>query len=82
MWVKITTDPSHVMPVERLNSASDKTRLSSTRYSTRKPQRVTITVPYRVYAALVKESDDQGRSLSNLASVWLEQQSLKTGLAL
>jgi hypothetical protein len=47
-------------------------------YSTRKPQRVTITVPYRVYEALVQESDDQGRSLSNLASVWLERQSLQS----
>jgi hypothetical protein len=47
-------------------------------YSTRKPQRVTITVPYRVYEALVQESDDQGRSLSNLASVWLEQQTLQS----
>ena len=51
-------------------------------YSTRKPQRVTITVPYRVYAALLQESDYQGRSLSKLASVWLEQQTLKTGQAL
>ena len=70
------------MPVERLNIAPDKTALTSVNYSTRKPQRVTITVPYRVYAALLQESDYQGRSLSNLASVWLEQQTLKTGQAL
>ena len=41
-------------------------------YSSRKPQRVTITVPCRVYAVLLPESDSQGRSLLNLASVWLE----------
>jgi predicted CopG family antitoxin len=42
----------------------------------RKPQRVTITISYQVYSELVKESDWQGRSLSNLASFWLEQQAL------
>jgi hypothetical protein len=77
----ITTDLSNSMPVERLKPALGKTVLTSVHYSTRKPQRVTITVPYRVYEALVKESDYQGRSLSNLASVWLEQQTLKTGQA-
>jgi hypothetical protein len=77
----ITTDLSNSMPVERLNPALGKTVLTSVHYSTRKPQRVTITVPYRVYEALVKESDYQGRSLSNLASVWLELQTLKTGQA-
>jgi hypothetical protein len=66
------------MPVERLNFAPGKTALTAVNYSTRKPQRVTITVPYRVYAALLQESDCQGRSLSNLASVWLEQQMLNT----
>jgi len=45
-------------------------------YYSRKPQRVTITVPYRVYEVLLQESDHQGRSLSNLASYWLEAQSL------
>lgn len=43
-------------------------------YSRRKPMRITITVPFRVYEALVQESNYQGRSLSNLASVWLEHQ--------
>jgi hypothetical protein len=49
--------------------------MASTSHS-RKPQRVTITVPYRVYEVLLQESDHQGRSLSNLASYWLEAQSL------
>jgi hypothetical protein len=78
----IATDPSNFMPIEGLNVAPGKAELTAVNYSTRKPQRVTITVPYRVYAALLQESDYQGRSLSNLASVWLEQQTLKTGQAL
>jgi len=40
----------------------------------RKPQRITITVSHYVHEALVEESLTQGRSLSNLASFWLEQQ--------
>ena len=43
-------------------------------YSSRKPQRITITVSHSVHEALVEESFSQGRSLSNLASFWLEQQ--------
>jgi predicted HicB family RNase H-like nuclease len=42
--------------------------------SCRKPQRITITVSHSVHQALMEESLHQGRSLSNLASVWLEQQ--------
>ena len=40
----------------------------------RKPQRITITISHYVHEALVEESFIQGRSLSNLASFWLEQQ--------
>jgi hypothetical protein len=40
----------------------------------RKPQRITITVSHSIHEALVEESFIQGRSLSNLASFWLEQQ--------
>ena len=65
------------MPVESLNFAPGKTASAPGNYSTRKPQRVTITVPYRVYEALLQESDYQGRSLSNFASVCLEQQMFK-----
>jgi hypothetical protein len=82
MWETIATDLRNCMPVERLNIDPNKTALTAGNYSIRKPQRVTITVPYRVYAALLQESDYQGRSLSNLASVWLEQQTLKTGQAI
>lgn len=45
------------------------------RISSRKPQRVTITVPWTLYNRLIQESSLQGRSLSNLACHWLELQS-------
>ncbi len=37
-----------------------------------RPVRVTITVPYNAYQALVERSNVQGRSLSNLAAYLLE----------
>jgi hypothetical protein len=45
------------------------------RPATRCPQRITITVPWQLYQRLIEISDQQGRSLSNLACFWLEQQS-------
>jgi hypothetical protein len=44
----------------------------------RKPQRMTITLPYSVYATLISQSDSQGRSLSNYAAFILEQALLST----
>jgi hypothetical protein len=38
----------------------------------RSPRRVTITVPYALYSELLARSDQQGRSLSNLAAFLLE----------
>ena len=46
---------------------------------TRKPQRISITIPYGLYEALVQASDFQGRSLSNLASFLLEEQLFSKG---
>ena len=40
----------------------------------RKPQRVSITVPWRLYETLLSISDQQGRSISNLACYLLERQ--------
>jgi CopG-like RHH_1 or ribbon-helix-helix domain, RHH_5 len=40
----------------------------------RKPQRVSITLPWKLYELLLSISDRQGRSLSNLACYWLERQ--------
>ena len=41
--------------------------------NTRKPQRITITVSWSLYQALLDTSDEQGRSLSNIAAYWLER---------
>jgi hypothetical protein len=38
----------------------------------RKPVRITITVPYSTHLALEDRSDEEGRSLSNLAAYILE----------
>jgi hypothetical protein len=43
-------------------------------FVSRKPQRITITVPWTTYQALSQTSDAQGRSLSNTAAYWLERQ--------
>ncbi len=37
-----------------------------------RPVRVTITIPYNAYQALIERSNHQGRSLSNLAAYLLE----------
>ena len=42
--------------------------------ASRKPQRITITVPWSTYQMLIETSDHQGRSLSNTAAYWLELQ--------
>lgn len=39
----------------------------------RKPQRLTITVSYLVADHLIRQSSDQGRSISNLAAYLLER---------
>jgi hypothetical protein len=40
--------------------------------SFRKPVRITITVPHSTHSALEDRSDQEGRSLSNLAAYILE----------
>ena len=40
----------------------------------RKPQRLTITIPWSTYQAIAETSSEQGRSLSNTAAYWLERQ--------
>ncbi len=37
-----------------------------------RPVRVTITIPYNAYQSLIERSNEQGRSLSNLAAYLLE----------
>jgi hypothetical protein len=64
-------------------SASKNSRLSSSSIETtmhpsdlaitfRKPVRITITVPHSTHLALADRSDEEGRSLSNLAAYILE----------
>jgi hypothetical protein len=38
----------------------------------KKPKRITITLPHNAYEKLVQRSDNEGRSLSNLAAYILE----------
>jgi hypothetical protein len=38
----------------------------------RSPRRLTVTLPFALYCALVERSDQEGRSLSNLAAYLLE----------
>lgn len=38
----------------------------------RNPKRITITIPFHAFHTLQERSDDEGRSLSNLASYLLE----------
>jgi hypothetical protein len=44
----------------------------SLQVSFRKPVRITITVPHSTHSALADRSDQEGRSLSNLAAYILE----------
>jgi hypothetical protein len=39
----------------------------------RKPVRITITLPHNIYQHLKVRSDDEGRSLSNLAAYLIEK---------
>jgi hypothetical protein len=59
---------------ERMRSTSSNTNYSKTNYSSRKPQRMSITVPWGLYKHMLEVSDKEGRSLSSLASHWLERQ--------
>ena len=42
--------------------------------ASRKPRRITITVPWSTYQSLLDISDHQRRSLSDMAAYWLERQ--------
>ena len=47
--------------------------------SSPKSHRITITISHLVFEALVEESLTQGRSVSKLASFWLEKQAEVAG---
>ena len=40
----------------------------------RKPRKISVTIPQCVYELLLDQSESQGRSLSSLASYWLQVQ--------
>lgn len=42
--------------------------------ASRRPRKISVTVPQAVYETLLQHSEDQGRSLSSLASYWLQVQ--------
>ncbi|MFY8149597.1 MAG: ribbon-helix-helix domain-containing protein [Prochlorococcaceae cyanobacterium] len=39
----------------------------------RQPQRISITISFRVHEVLLKRSEDEGRSMSNLCAFLLEE---------
>ena len=43
------------------------------RYANRSPKRITITIPHSTFEAIIRRSNEEGRSLSNLAAFILEQ---------
>jgi len=55
-----------------LYSQTPQSASMALKLNTRKPQRITITVYWSLYQALLDTSDEQGRSLSNIAAYWLE----------
>ncbi len=53
-----------------LNSSKLQPWAATTRFRT--PKRITITLPHGTYQRLIDRSDQEGRSLSNLAAFLLE----------
>lgn len=46
----------------------------------RKPQRISITLPYETYRQLIERSMREGRSISNLAAFLLEAAAMRSVL--
>lgn len=59
-----------IEPTNKLNNYSKGYSNPTTAF--RSPKRISITVPYGAYQRLLECSDQQGRSLSNLAAFLLE----------
>ena len=43
------------------------------RFANRSPKRITITIPHYTFQKIIERSNEEGRSLSNLAAFILEQ---------
>ena len=50
----------------------DQNPLDRTDLAFKSPKRISITIPHNAYEHLLKQSDYEGRSLSNLAALLLE----------
>lgn len=62
------------MPLGKLElMTSTPARTTSLQLVQRAPQRISITIPYAMYHALIERSDYEGRSISNLAAFLLEK---------
>ncbi len=48
-------------------------KVSKRNLLSRSPKRITITIPHSTFEAIVQRSNEEGRSLSNLAAFILEQ---------
>lgn len=46
--------------------------------ASRRPRKISVTVPQSVYETLLQLSEEQGRSLSSLASYWLQVQASRS----
>jgi hypothetical protein len=69
---KIGSTQSGQSGLDLMSSCKEPMRSHSTPGPFLRPVRVTITIPYNAYQALIERSNHQGRSLSNLAAYLLE----------
>lgn len=68
---------SWMAPPGDLASSRDRAQLQLRKglaLASRRPRKISVTVPQAVYETLLQQSEDQGRSLSSLASYWLQVQ--------
>jgi len=62
------------MPLGKVETmTATPTRATGLQLVQRAPQRISITIPYAIYHALIERSDYEGRSISNLAAFLLEK---------
>lgn len=53
-------------------TSSTLSEIRRTTYAFKSPRRITITLPHKTYEDLINRSNQDGRSLSNLAAFLLE----------
>ena len=67
-----TPGPDHPATNRAMNKFKTASGLASVPMGQRCPQRITITVPWQTHQRLLERSQQEGRSLSNLAAHILE----------